>query len=296
MSKVPKNTPSLIGRYRSLGVTFYRRGDTVIARTSTKEQPSHQTPAQFRSRERVRRLISLWISFPGESRPFMDSPDGLIPYRAFLRINTALPTPFLTREQNKNGGAVLVPDICVSAGRIDPIEYSFETLPDGRRFLVTNIRTNYHAAFTQPIAADDSEDLGSRLAGKDQNPSLRNRDVLRFYCLEQIVRHTETDDVPLIKVLCNDIPLHGGKHRGTLPSGHELYTHRGFLAVAGVNPDSAAYAVVVIDPRNHTASTQQAITTSTFHEAYLTDEAFARATESYGNVRDSFLTPEVDQR
>lgn len=296
MVKVLKNSPSLIGRYKSLGLTFYRRGDEIVARSSCKSQPTHQTTRQFRSRERVRRIIALWSAFPATAKPVMDTPDGLISYRAFQRINVGLPMVYLTRQQHKQGGAVLVPGLCVSAGQIDPVGYAFETIPDGQRLLVTSIATGLPADLTQPLPATTPKELSALILDKGLNKGVRSDDVLRFYSLRQTVKHTDETDVPLLNVACADIPLIDDDHPFPFLEGHLLYTHRGFLAVACPDEGADAYAVALLAPRYHTASTQYILTTSTFHEAFTTDEALARAADSYGNVRDNYLTPEPQER
>lgn len=295
MSIVQKNTPSIIGRLKGLGITIYRRGDDIVARSSTKSQPSHQSVAQFRSRERVRRLIALWKAFPAGGQPVMETHDGLIPYRAFLRINSNIPTAFLTLQQHKAGGAVLVPGLCVSAGRIDPLGYHFEKHADGRRLLVTSLRTRLDADISQPLGVNTPEALCDLILGNDINPSLRRSDILRFYCLSQTVEHTAEADAPVLDVRFVDIPLNGNTPFRFL-ADHQLYAHKGFLAVDGPAVRDLAYAVAIIDPLHHTASTQTILTTSIIHKRFTTDAAASRAAASYGNVREKYLSPDDDKR
>lgn len=295
MAKIQNNTPAILGRFKGMGLTFYRRGDDIVARSSYKSQPSHQSSAQFRSRERVRRLIALWNAFPDNARPVMETPDGLIPYRAFLRINSQVPAAYLTAQQHKAGGAVLVPGLCVSAGRIDPIEYRFDALPDGRRLVVTSLRTTCAPDLSQPLAPATAEAFGELVLGSDLNPSLRTADLLRFYCLSQGVKHTDEADAPVVQVRCADVPLEG-KEPVAFLKDHELYTHHGYLAVACPDIPDVAYAVAILDPRHHTASTQCILTTSTCHDPYTTPDAATRAATSYGNVRDKSYRPESDKR
>lgn len=49
--------------------------------------------------------------------------------------------------------------------------------------------------------------------------------------------------------------------------------------------------------REQSASTQQVVTTCRLFEQYTTDEALARAAESYGNVvQPGMLTPNISER
>ena len=295
MAKIQNNTPAILGRFKGMGLTFYRRGDDIVARSSYKSQPSHQSSAQFRSRERVRRLIALWNAFPDNARPIMETPDGLIPYRAFLRINSQVPAAYLTAQQHTAGGAVLVPGLCVSAGRIDPVEYRFDALPDGRRLVVTSLRTTCDPDLSQPLAPATAEAFGEFILGKDLNANLRSGDSLRFYCLSQGVKHTDETDAPVVQVRSADVPLEG-KEPVAFLKDHELYTHHGYLAVACPDIPDVAYAVAILDPRYHTASPQSILTTSTCHTPYTTPDAATRAATSYGNVRDKFYRPESVKR
>lgn len=295
MVKVMNNSPSLIGRYKSMGLTFYRRGNEIVARSSYKEQPSFQTTPQFRSRERVRRIISLWNCFTTWSRIRMTTSDGLSPYKAFLRLNTKLTPTYLTRQQHTSKGALLVPGLCISAGRLDPLSYEFETLPDGRRLVVTDIKTGFDPDLTQSIEPFSHKSIRDMLL-KAHNGNIHFGDMLRFYHLRQTVEERFSGPVPKVIVSCCNILLDGETDPRNFLKGHELYTHRGFLAIAGADDPDSAYAVSLFEPAHQWASTQYIITTSRFYEDYATEEALNRAIESYGNVRDESMKPDVEPR
>ena len=289
--KKQKNMPSLIGRYPSLGLTFYKRGDIVCARSCTSEQPNRQTPAQFRNRERVRSLIALWNSFPIDGKPLMESPDGLAAYQMFRRVNSQLPAAYLTKQQRAQGGAVLMPDMYVSVGRLEPMEYHFETLEDGHRLLVTNLSTTLDPALTQPLGLRTPAELSRLLVGNVRNPLLDMGDELRFYMLRQSVEEVGDTEVPRLVVRCATLTLDDDLRPFHFLSGHELYTHRGCLALGGADDMEAGYAVIIYDPRQRTASTQRVATEGTLYESYTSDEAYNRAAKTYPNIREGFLTP-----
>lgn len=296
MVKVVKGSLSIIGRNKALGMTFYKRGNEIIGRSCYKSQPSHQTPAQFRSRERMRRLIALWNCFKGAAVPVMETHDGIAPYKAFIRLNYQAPATFLTRSQSKAKCAVLVPGLCISSGRLDSLSYDFETLPDGRRLVVTNLLTGLPADQTQPIGANTSVELRDLLFANEQNEQLQYNDTLVFYRLKQVVDKGEEEDLPTVTVESASVPLTKSANPYVFLEGHQLYTHKGFLAIAGADDPDAAYAVVLSDARRNTVSTQTIITTSTYYEAFTTDEALARAVNSYGNVREGIQPSDDLQR
>ncbi|MBO4599775.1 MAG: hypothetical protein J5641_03445 [Bacteroidales bacterium] len=289
--KKQKNMPSLIGRYPSLGLTFYKRGDIVCARSCTSEQPNRQTPAQFRNRERVRSLIALWKSFPIDGKPLMESPDGLAAYQMFQRVNAQLPAAYLTKQQRAQNGAVLVPDMYVSAGRLEPMEYHFETVEGVGRLLVTNLATSLDPALTQPLGAATPDALSRMLVGRSRNPLLRMGDMLRFYALRQRVEEVGEMGVPRLEVRCATIALDDDLRPFHFLPGHELYTHSGCLAVGGADDVDTGYAVVIYDPLQRTASTQTVATEGTLYGQYTSEEAFNRAAKTYTNICEGLLTP-----
>ena len=76
-----------------------------------------------------------------------------------------------------------------------------------------------------------------------------------------------------------------------------FYSHDGRLAIGGADDESTGWAVVLFGEREQSASTQQVVTTCRLFEQYTTDEALARAAESYGNVvQPGMLTPNISER
>ena len=79
--------------------------------------------------------------------------------------------------------------------------------------------------------------------------------------------------------------------------GWQFLTHEGRLAIGGADDESTGWAVVLFGEREQSASTQQVVTTCRLFEQYTTDEALARAAESYGNVeKPDLLTPDKHER
>lgn len=291
--KKQRNAPSLIGRYPSLGLTFYKRGNEVCARSCTSEQPNRQTPAQFRNRERVRSLIAMWNGFTHGCKPWMESPDGLSAYGVFRRVNSRLPIAYLTKQQRRFRGAVLVPGMYVSVGRLEPVEYHFTTLESGHRLLVTDLATGLDPTLTQPLGVVTPNGLSQLLLGNGGNRLLRWGFMLRFYALQQSVEEEGDVDVPRLMVHCATVMLDDDLRPFSFLPGHELYTHSGRLAIGGANNMEAGYAVMVYDPRQCTASTQRVATEGVLHECYTSDEAYRRAAATYPNIRSEFLAPNL---
>ena len=108
MAESKNNTLGFTGRIRGAGVTFFRRGGKTYARVSTRTAPNSQSVKQFKNREKMRHSIALWKSFHVPYKPLMEASDNQTAYNAFLRTNSALPTVYFTKQQARQGAAVLM--------------------------------------------------------------------------------------------------------------------------------------------------------------------------------------------
>ena len=226
----------------------------------------------------------------------MESSEGLAAYQMFQRVNSQLPATYLTKQQRRFGGAVLMPDMYVSAGRLEPVEYHFEVLEDGRRLLVTNLSTGFDPTLTQPLGVTTPNGLSQLLLENVRNPLLRWGDMLRFYALQQSTDEVGEMDVPQLTVHCATVMLDDDLRPFRFLPEHELYTHNGCLAISGADDMETGYAVVIYDPRQRATATQQVATESTLYESYTSDEAFGRAAATYPNIRRDPLTPDQQSR
>lgn len=276
------------GRIRGLGVTFYRRGGKTFARISTRSTSNKQSLGQFKVRERMRHSIALWKSFNTPYEPLMATTGTTTAYNSFLRANSSLPTVYLTKQQARQGAALLMPGMVVSEGRLPAVEYGFDVLPGGERVVLTNLLTGIDAAGTQGLTIGCNDDLRQLLCNSSRNPQLMTGDRVRFYRFEQRME----GDCPTVKMTCCEMTLDNDPRHIPGLRGWQFLTHEGRLAIGGADDESTGWAVVLFGEREQSASTQQVVTTCRLFEQYTTDEALARAAESYGNVQHpGMLTP-----
>ena len=293
MGKVQNKSFGFTGRIRGMGVTFYQRGGKTIARISTREVPNRQSMNQFKTREKMRHSIALWKSFYSPYKPLMTTSDGTIAYNAFLRANSVLPTVFFTKQQARQGAALLMPGMVVSEGRLPAVEYDFATLPSGERVVVTNLLTGIDAEVTQSLTITSDDDLYNLLGSTSRNPQLMQGDRVRFYRFEQRLQ----GDCPTVKVNCCELTLDSDPRQNPASRGWQFYSHEGRLAIGGADDENTGWAVVLFGEREKSASTQQVLTTCQLYQQYTTDEALAQAAESYGNVeKPDMLTPTPHER
>ena len=281
------------GRIKGLGVTFYRRGGKTFARVSTRSTSNKQTLGQFKVRERMRHSIALWKSFYTPYEPLMETSGSLTAYNAFLRANSALPTVYFTKQQARQGAALLMPGMVVSEGRLPAVEYDFAVLESGERVVMTNLLTGIEEGETQELAIGCNDDLRQLLCSSNRNPQLMTGDRVRFYRFEQRIQ----DDCPTVKVNCCELALDNDPRQNPALRNWRFYSHEGRLAIGNADDENTGWAVVLFGEKEQSASTQRAVTTCRLYEQYTTDEALAQAAESYGNVeKPSLLTPDIPER
>ena len=281
------------GRIKGLGVTFYRRGGKTFARVSTRSTSNKQTLGQFKVRERMRHSIALWKSFYTPYEPLMETTGTTTAYNAFLRANSALPTVYFTKQQARQGAALLMPGMVVSEGRLPAVEYGFAVLESGERVVLTDLLTGIDEGETRELTIRCNDDLRQLLCSRSRNPQLMPGDKVRFYRFEQQLK----DDCPTVKVTCCELALDNDPRQNPALRSWQFFSHEGRLAIGGADDENTGWAVVLFGKKEQSASTQRVVTTCRLYEQYTTDEALAQAAESYGNVeKPSLLTPDIPER
>ena len=293
MAESKNNTLGFTGRIRGAGVTFFRRGGKTYARTSTRMAPNRQSVKQFINREKMRHSIALWHCFYVPYKPLMETSENQTAYNAFLRANSALPTAYLTKQQARQGAALLMPGMVVSEGRLPAVEYDFAALESGERVVLTDLLTGIDEGETRELTIRCNDDLRQLLCSRSRNPQLMHGDKVRFYRFEQRIQ----DNCPTVKITCCELALDNDPRQNPALRNWRFLSHEGRLAIGGADDENRGWAVVIYGEKEQSASTQQVITTCRLYEQYTTDEALAQAAESYGNVeKPDMLTPDLPKR
>ena len=293
MAKAQNTTFGFTGRIAGHGITLYRRRGKVYARISTREVSDRQSMNQFKTREKMRHSIALWKCFHTPYKPLMTTSDGTIAYNAFLRANSLLPTVYFTKLQARQGAALLMPGMVVSEGRLPAVEYDFAVLESGERAVLTNLLTGIDEGGTQELTIGCNDDLRQLLCSSNRNPQLMPGDKVRFYRIEQQLK----DDCPTVKISCCELALDNDPRQNPALRNWQFFSHEGRLAIGNADDENTGWAVVLFGEKEQSASTQRVVTTCRLYEQYTTDEALARAAESYGNVeKPGLLTPDIPER
>ena len=292
MAESKANILGFIGRIQGKGVTFYRRGGKTYARISTRKAPNRQSVKQFINREKMRHSIALWHCFYSSDKPLMETSGSLTAYNAFLRANSALPTVYFTKQQARQGAALLMQGMVVSEGRLPAVEYDFAVLVSGERVVLTNLLTGIDESETQELTIGCNDDLRQLLCSSS-NPQLMPGDIVRFYRFEQRMQ----DDCPTVKITCCEFALDNDPRQNPALRNWRFLSHKGRLAIGGADDENTGWAVVLFGEKEQSASTQRVVTTCRIFEQYTTDEALANAAESYGNIeKPGLLTPDTVER
>ena len=292
MAESKANILGFIGRIQGKGVTFYRRGGKTYARVSTRTAPNRQSVKQFINREKMRHSIALWHCFYSSDKPLMETSGSLTAYNSFLRANSALPTVYFTKQQARQGAALLMPGLVVSEGRLPAVEYDFAVLESGERVVLTNLLTGIDESETQELTIGCNDDL-RQLLSSSSNPQLMPGDIVRFYRFEQRMQ----DDCPTVKITCCELALDNDPRQNPALRNWRFLSHEGRLAIGSADDENTGWAVVLFGEKEQSASTQRVVSTCRIFEQYTTDEALANAAESYGNIeKPGLLTPDTVER
>jgi hypothetical protein len=199
----------------------------------------------------------------------------------------------LTKQEARQGAALVVAGMVVSEGRLPAVEYGFAVLESGERVVLTNLLTGIGESETQVLAIICNDDLRQLLCSRSRNPQLMPGDKVRFYHFEQRMQ----DDCPKVMVNCCELALDNDPRQNPALQGWQFYSHDGRLAIGDANDENTGWAVVLFGEKEQSASTQKVLTTCRLYEQYTTDEALAQAAESYGNVeKPDMLTPDLPKR
>lgn len=278
MAILANNVLSPRGRMKKDGITYYVRNGQTVVRSSTSEQPHRRTRQQFIARQRLANNAVLWKVLLRATKPVLAG--GKTSYGRFNTLMRKSPVVFLTKYERMMRASLLVPGMPVSDGMLPDIDYRLGEV-EGRPALLTSLR----------LAKNRTTLIGS-LFGRGAD--LKYDDRLVLFRLRQI----ENEDSNIPKVRASVEPLTYDDLNVEQPfSDIELQEVDGCLALVGdlFADDSMGWALVHMDGEGKRASTQCVVTRCTFYEQYTTEEALARAAESYGGLTEaSYLRPEIE--
>ena len=272
MARLKHKGVTLSGTLRKDGVSFYTRGGKVIMRSAKSEQPLRRTRGQFVARQRLAHNNTLWRRLRDAAEPMFAG--SVTAYARFRKLMSKLPVVFLTKTEHKNMASLLLEGMPVSDGMLPDLDYRLDEVA-GEPALMTSVRMKGPL----PEGAEAS-DVAAALCGADAD--LQRGDRLRLYRLCQ----KEEYDVPKVYVTAEELLLDGDCW-GTGFSGMELRCVDGRLALVGDEFLDAMMGWALVRISGEGCSSQSVATRCTLYEQYTTEEALARAAESYGGLTEA---------
>ena len=242
------------------GTTIYKRGEKTFMRPTHIHQPRRLSRKQLALREQIAHNNVLWRRLKATHHTYFEG--RVDAYRCFMSVNTLSPTVYLTKLQLARNMSLLLPNMAVSSGPLNPISYQLDEV-DGQLALITN------------------------LTPKD----IRKGEYL-LYVLQQEVIHWQGEEdfaqlqISVVSVTPDqdiEIPHIGTVRLVNVPSTllTPYHSTSGTLAFIGdlfANP-MLGFALVHIQDGH--VSPQYVVTRCTYHERYTTEEALQTAADSY---------------
>ena len=244
-------------------ITVYKRGGKTFVRPSHIHQPHRLSRKQLALREQIAHNNNLWRKLKETHHTYFEG--GVDAYRRFMSVNTISPTVYLTKEQLSGNTSLLLPDMAVSDGPLNPISYQFDEV-DGQSALFTN------------------------LTPKD----IRKGDYL-LYVLQQKVGHCQYgEDLPHLKISVvpvtpdQDIMIQklGTISLGNVPSTllTPVQSKDGTIALVGEIFSNPMLGFALVRMKDGHVSPQRVISRCTYYERYTTEEALQTAAKSYNGL------------
>ena len=244
-------------------ITVYKRGGKTFVRPSHIHQPHRLSRKQLALREQIAHNNNLWRKLKETHHTYFEG--GVDAYRRFMSVNTISPTVYLTKEQLSGNTSLLLPDMAVSDGPLNPISYQFDEV-DGQSALFTN------------------------LTPKD----IRKGDYL-LYVLQQKVGHCQYgEDLPHLKISVvpvtpdQDIMIQklGTISLVNVPSTllTPVQSKDGTIALVGEIFSNPMLGFALVRMKDGHVSPQRVISRCTYYERYTTEEALQTAAKSYNGL------------
>ena len=133
----------IIGKIPTLGVTNYIRNGSVVTRKSNSDGRRSNSRKQFIQRQRMRHAMALWKEL-AHCQPMFT--EGKTHYLGFISLANRMPAVFIPKRGPLSGATLLMPNIPVSGGTLQPIQQQLGEV-DGTPALITSLKANNQRPF-----------------------------------------------------------------------------------------------------------------------------------------------------
>ena len=281
MAQLNNNFPTLPpGRYDGFTV-YVRNGVTVTRRSKNDKGNPSKSMVQSAARLKWNNVQRLWGAFPKEWRPrYQNRAIGCSNYNTFMSLNMHVMPVYFTKDEVKNQASILVP-LMVSQGILKEIAVE----PDGVG-LVSDIRLGDFAVTPQTTVGQFAK------AVLKSNRDYAAGDQLTFV----VGRQTEETSVPRASFVCHTVvlDLFSDQLLAEAVAGSDGFEVRGGVLASQVVAGAAAWVHSrPVEGGEPLVSTQKLwCDNAELIARYTSPEALERASQSYGRIKEDFLTPD----
>ena len=234
------------------GVTFYEKNGKIIVRKAHSKQPRRMSYKQFIQRQRLIHNNALWRKLQDTKQVFFEGCSSAC--HRFRSINQDVPDVFLTKQMRQHFASLLLPDMVLSDGPLQPINYQLGDV-DGQPALFTDLTK----------AETKKGTLLLYVLMQNVHTQLYSEET------PQIDIKVETITSDMFTIVPSTLTIPFPSKSGTLALVDDRFG----------DPMLGFGLVHVIDGH---ASHQRVVTRCTYYEKYTTEEALQTAATSYGGL------------
>lgn len=256
-----QNNNDILGIEGRVGpLTAYVRNGKKYWRVAHNRKTRRLSRKQLAVRERQSHNNALWRALKATEHVYMEGGENTT-YSHFMSINMESPIPYFTKQQYHSGLALLLPNIIISDGPLQPISYQL-------------VETD------NPNSSPDTPATIPALL-TDLTPQEAKKGEYLLYVLQQkVITPPGWNDMPYLHITVETItPADFTLVPSTLLSPYK--STKGTLALVGERFADPMQGFALIRLKDGHASRQHIVTRCTYYEQYTTEEALQAAAKSY---------------
>lgn len=257
-----QNNNDILGIEGRVGpLTAYVRNGKKYWRVAHNRKTRRLSRKQLAVRERQSHNNALWRALKATEQVYMEGGENTT-YSHFMSINMESPIPYFTKQQYHSGLALLLPNMIISDGPLQPVSYQLGEIDS------PNISPN--TPVTLPALLTDLT-----------HQEVKKGEYLLYVLQQTVITPQGWSDMPYLRITVETItPNDFTLVPSTLLSPYK--NTKGTLALVGPRFADPMLGFAIVRLKDDHASRQHVVTRCTYYERYTTEEAIQVAAKSYG--------------
>ena len=257
-----QNNNDILGIEGRVGpLTAYVRNGKKYWRVAHNRKTRRLSRKQLAVRERQSHNNALWRALKATEQVYMEGGENTT-YSHFMSINMESPIPYFTKQQYHSGLALLLPNMIISDGPLQPVSYQLGEIDS------PNISPN--TPVTLPALLTDLT-----------HQEVKKGEYLLYVLQQTVITPQGWSDMPYLRITVETItPNDFTLVPSTLLSPYK--NTKGTLALVGPRFADPMLGFAIVRLKDDHASRQHVVTRCTYYERYTTEEAIQAAAKSYG--------------